>query len=165
MATDIPTREFPDYSIWLYGQPDVPAACLLLQDELDLDVNLVLWCLYAGARGTPLDPATFARADAVGADWREKVVRPLRGVRRWLKGRGPETEAIRQGIIAQEIESELHQQRLIAAAVPLVDGKPSSWMGASNLAAYLRWVGVTPSVDATHAVRTLLERAYPKQGA
>ena len=47
---DIPTQTLPAFSGWLYASDEVPAACLHLQDELGLDVNLLLWCLYAGAR-------------------------------------------------------------------------------------------------------------------
>jgi uncharacterized protein (TIGR02444 family) len=161
MDTRIPTRTFPAFSAWLYVGDDVPAACLLLQDDLGLDVNLVLWCLYAGARGTTLTPAMIATADAACAPWRTHVVRPLREVRRWLKTAGPEAQALRQQVLAQEIDSEWHQQGLINAAVALDDLPASSWVGASNLAAYLRWAHVIPTVDATEAVRTLLASAYP----
>ena len=159
--TPTPTHTLPAFSGWLYAGDDVPAACLHLQDELGLDVNLLLWCLYAGARGTALTPEMIATADAACAPWRTHVVRPLREVRRWLKTAGPQAEALRKQVLAQEIDSEWHQQGLIEAAVPL-DSKPaSSWIGASNLAAYVRWAQVTPTVASTEAVRTLLASAYP----
>jgi hypothetical protein len=85
----------------------------------------------------------------------------LREVRRWLKTAGPQAEALRKQVLAQEIDSEWHQQGLIEAAVPLDDKPTSSWIGASNLAAYVRWAQVTPTVAATEAVRTLLASAYP----
>lgn len=161
MDTRIPTQTLPAYSGWLYAGNEVPAACLLLQDELGLDVNLVLWCLYAGARGTTLTEEMIATADAACAPWRANVVRPLREVRRWLKTAGPEAQALRKQVLAQEIDSEWHQQGLIDAAVALGEHPPSSWIAASNLAAYLRWAKLTPTVAATEAVRTLLASAYP----
>lgn len=161
MDTRIPTQNLPAFSGWLYAGDAVPAACLQLQDELGLDVNLLLWCLYAGARGTTLTPEMIAAADAACAPWRAHVVRPLREVRRWLKTAGPKAEALRKQVLAQEIDSEWYQQDLIDAAVTLDCLPASSWVGASNLAAYLRWSAVTPSVSATEAVRTLLASAYP----
>jgi uncharacterized protein (TIGR02444 family) len=158
---DIPTQTLSAFSGCLYAGDGVPAACLHLQDELGLDVNLLLWCLYAGARGTALTPEMIATADAACDAWRSNVVRPLREVRRWLKTAGPQAEPLRKQVLAQEIDSEWHQQSLIEAAVTL-DSKPaSSWIGASNLAAYMRWAQVTPTVAATEAVRTLLVSAYP----
>ncbi len=163
MPSAIPPKDFPDYSVQLYALPDVPRACLTLQDELGLDVNLVLWCLFAGARGTPLDEDRIAAADAAAATWRDNVVVHLRQVRRWMKGRDEEVEVLRQALIAQEIQCELHEQRLISRAVPLAAGPASAWTGAANLAAYLRWCGLTPTVAATHAIQTLLERAFPRE--
>jgi uncharacterized protein (TIGR02444 family) len=70
----------------VYGQPDVPAACQLLQDRFDLDVNVLLFAAFLGAvRAQVLTPASL---DTVcrGVDaWQCDVVRPLRGVRRRLK--------------------------------------------------------------------------------
>jgi uncharacterized protein (TIGR02444 family) len=161
MDSHIPTQTLPAFSGWLYVGDEVPAACLMLQDDLGLDVNLLLWCLYAGARGTTLTPEMISDADASCAPWRDNVVRPLRDVRRWLKTAGPEAQALRKQVLAQEIASEWRQQELIEAAVPLDRLPASSWVGASNLAAYLRWAKVTPTVAATEAVRTLLASAYP----
>ncbi|WP_187394963.1 TIGR02444 family protein [Pigmentiphaga aceris] len=158
---DIPTQTLPAFSGWLYAGDDVPAACLHLQDELGLDVNMLLWCLYAGVRGTALTSEMIATADAACAPWRAHVVHPLREVRRWLKTAGPQAQALRKQILAQEIDSEWHQQGLIEAAVSLDRQPASSWIGASNLAAYMRWAQVTPTVEATQAVRTLLASAYP----
>jgi len=161
MDTRTPPHTLAAFSSSLYTGNEVPAACLLLQDELGLDVNLVLWCLYAGARGTTLTPDMITTADAACAPWRANVVRPLREVRRWLKTAGPDAQALRQQVLAQEIDSEWFQQGLIDAAVALEDLPASSWVAASNLACYLRWAKATPTVEATCAVRTLLASAFP----
>ena len=82
-----PAEPFWDYSLELYGRPGVAAACLALQERHGLDVNLLLLCCWAGARGIELDERRLGRLQAAVAGWQDEVVRPLRALRRGLKAR------------------------------------------------------------------------------
>lgn len=105
--------EVRDYALSLYGREGVPAACLLLQDRLGLDVNLLLFAAFMGrTRGRAMTAADVAAAEARVAAWHAEVVRPLRAVRRRLKS-GPApapseaTAALRARLQDLEIAAEL----------------------------------------------------------
>ncbi len=75
-----------EFAVDFYGQPGIQDACLKLQDEANVDVIHLIAVLYADVvLGNPVsaeDISTF-RLEAEG--WREAVVLPLRGIRRFLK--------------------------------------------------------------------------------
>jgi uncharacterized protein (TIGR02444 family) len=119
-----PTRDatpFWRFSLALYGRPGVPPACLAMQDEAGVDVNVLLFVLYLADRGRRLAATDVARIAAMTAAWRADVVRPLRGVRRALKDHpapfgGPTAEALRARVKRIELEAERIQQETIEAA-------------------------------------------------
>lgn len=113
-------------------------ACLTLQERLGLDVNLLLFCLWAGRCGHRLEPGELSALQAAATPWHEAVVRPLRGVRRALKGSGdPEREALRQRIKADELEAERLEQDLLHARLPLAPQAADRAAARANLLAYL----------------------------
>ena len=74
-----------DFSQDLYGRPGVAEACLSLQDRRGLDVNILLFCCWAGMRGQALTVEALAACLDTVRPWQDQVVKPLRAVRRWLK--------------------------------------------------------------------------------
>ena len=92
-ATPWPDCAFWDFSLALYAQPGIEALCLMLQDELDLDVNLVLLAAWTASRGTRLEPDLAARLRSVGEAYQTTVMRPFRAARRGL-GCWPEAAAL-----------------------------------------------------------------------
>ncbi len=46
-----PSSPFWDYSLGIYRKPGVADACIALQDEFGLDVNMLLACLWFSAEG------------------------------------------------------------------------------------------------------------------
>ena len=127
-----------DFSLRLYGEPGVAEACLALQDRLGADVNLLLFCCWAGQRGQALGEADLDRLQAVAAPWQRQVVAPLRSARRWLKGQGGAgAEALREEIKRLELEAERLEQDRLQAVLPLPDGPASLDSAAMNLERYL----------------------------
>ncbi|MEQ8935230.1 MAG: TIGR02444 family protein, partial [Amphiplicatus sp.] len=128
------TDDFPfwTFSLAVYGRGGVPEACLALQEAYGIDVNLLLFCCWAGAGGTALDEAAMKRcADAAGA-WHGEIVRGLRTVRQRLKGgfgsvRGEDAEALRRKILGLELEAEKIEQGLLAGtmSVPAAPAIPA----------------------------------------
>ena len=49
--SDFPDHPFWDFSLIVYMTPGVGPACVALQEAHELDVNIVLFCLWAGASG------------------------------------------------------------------------------------------------------------------
>lgn len=163
------------FSIGLYAQPGVAPRCLELQDRFGVDVNVLLFCLHAGASGRALQPADIAALEqAVGA-WREQVVAPLRGVRRWLKSPpapfdDPHTAGLREGLKRIELESERLQQMAMARVLSLAgsgDAPTAEPEAAStnNLARYLATLMPTLPDVAIDASAALLHIAHPGQPA
>ena len=82
----VPLRQF---ALAVHDIEGVPAACVLLQDRFDLDVNVLLLGAYIGVQGKTLAAEDVDAARAVVDAWHDEVVRPLRAVRRRLKSGPP----------------------------------------------------------------------------
>lgn len=146
---------FWDFSLSVYRKPGVADACLRLQDEAGLDVNLVLFtCWIAGVREAPLSDAEMREVVALTQDWRERVVVPLRRIRRELKGGSeglpPEAvESFRSEIKRIELASERRQQDMLFAFADTLgtagSGLPTAERAMENMGRYLSVSGVDAS--------------------
>nr|WP_228575073.1 TIGR02444 family protein [Halomonas sp.] len=72
-----------DFALAFYARPGVEAACLLLQDEADVDVCELLWHCWLHRHGLTLvaEPAPLVAIRR----WQREVTVPLRALRRRLK--------------------------------------------------------------------------------
>jgi uncharacterized protein (TIGR02444 family) len=119
-APKIPESKSPfwQFSIKFYQVPEVPPACIELQDQGGVDVNVLFFLLWLATQNRALDKAQVAEIDrAIGA-WREMAVVPLRQVRRALKSPPPvmtadAAEGFRTRIKAVELEAERLQQEAL----------------------------------------------------
>jgi len=141
---------FWQFSLRFYALPDVAPACLALQDEANVDVNLLLLLLFLADNGRAVTRDDVARLDAAIAPWRSQVVEPLRALRRRIKtGVGDippnASEPFRNMVKKVELEAErVEQGRLENLAVDL--GKPADRLAAAraNLAVYEAHLGPLP---------------------
>ena len=162
-----PSHPFWDYSLHLYGQPGVEDACLTLQDEFDLDVNIVLFCLWTGSEGPgQLTTAELAECIARGGQWQREVVQRLRYIRRTLKreelGATPElVEVFRPRAQRLELAAEHAQQLLLASITPAKRGNTDSGAAIKNLRAYFEETGLANDGTAGNAVMLILQSAFP----
>jgi uncharacterized protein (TIGR02444 family) len=132
------------FSLHFYRQAGVAEACIALQDECGVDVNLLLFLLWLAAGRRQLSAGNVKDLDAAVRDWRQLTIVPIRDVRRKLKGAATlveanKQEAFRTKIKAIELEAERLQQealyshsrsaRLGSEAAPAVAAR-------ANLAAY-----------------------------
>jgi uncharacterized protein (TIGR02444 family) len=156
---------FWEYALTLYAEPGVERACLDLQDLCGLDVNTLLLCCWAGGRGVPLSADNLASAASVLAPWQDAAVRPLRAIRRRLKGwSGPlaaeQVRDFRDAIKRQELEAERVAQRiLVAALADALKRTSDAPRVADNLAAYLRTAGLQPNARDREALDLLTAAA------
>lgn len=160
--------DFWNFSVAVYGQPGVAPACLALQDEWQLDVNVLLFCLFAASRGHTLQANELQALEEAVRPWREQVVRPLRAVRRWLKA--PQVPAaldigsLRQQVQGLELLAERSQQMAMTNLVALGSGAPSAEVAAGNLQAYARLAGCAVEGAAKQALCDLWVAAHPSLG-
>jgi uncharacterized protein (TIGR02444 family) len=106
------------FSLAFYRQPGVADACIRLQEEAGVDVNLLLFLLWHATLRRAVSGAEVEALERRIAPWRETVVVALRGVRRALKSPpalvAPATaELFRTRIKAIELEAERLQQEAL----------------------------------------------------
>lgn len=167
-----------DFALAVYAAEGVEAACLALQDRHGLDVNLLLYCCWAGLREpAALPPARLAAALAAVAPWQREVVAPLRALRRRLRRSVGEfapagTAPLRRAVKALELDAEYLALRRLAAHVAAasagaevagaeVAAEAPARMRA-NLDAYLRITGVAAVADCAEELAPLMAAALAR---
>ena len=159
---DRTARELWTFSLAVYDQPGVATACLGLQDRHGLDVNLLLYCCWAGVRGATLSAAQIRALQRAAAAWSAEVVQPLRAVRRRLKTeRDDEAQDLRAKVLQLEIEAERLEQARLLAALPLAAGEPEPRKAGANLRAYLKSRKVTMTESEVAELAALLCACFP----
>jgi uncharacterized protein (TIGR02444 family) len=133
------------FSLQFYRQPRVADACIALQEESGVDVNLLMFLLWNATRRRTFLPDQVDWIESKISAWRESAVIPLRSVRRALKVStllvpAPAAEAFRTKIKAVELEAERLQQEAmydLEPHVPSGEEAPSTADAASaSIAAY-----------------------------
>ena len=142
------------FSVAVYDRPGVREACLRLQDEAGLDVNVLLYCLWRAAHGADLETAELSARLAALEPWMAVAVRPLRSLRRSLKAAAPAlpSDAMRlaSDLSALELEAERTAQGLILSAVPEPQGVasgPAPERAHAHLSLYAGLVGARPAAS------------------
>ena len=158
------TNPFWTFSLGYYRGAGVSEACLELQDNCGVDVNVMLFLLWQATLKRQLGATQVkALAEKVGP-WQIDVIGPIRGLRRMLKGNAPlldkgPAELFRTRIKAIELESErLQQEAMFALAVGLAtENAPTVEVAArANVAAYEQALGRTLAPDAVSVLVTAL---------
>jgi len=99
---DAPLWEF---ALCLYARHGVEAACLLLQEEADVDVCELLWLCWLHSHGLTCDEPT----DPIRR-WQREVTIPLRRLRRALKAEAERRESV--AVLRRTLqEAELQAER------------------------------------------------------
>jgi uncharacterized protein (TIGR02444 family) len=133
------------FSLGFYRRPGVAAACIRLQDEAGIDVNLLFYLLWLATSQRGLTGAEVAAIERQIAPWREQVVKPLRGIRRAIKTPpaaidSATAEAYRTKVKGLELEAErVQQEALYALAQSSAYATPAPSPDAAaraNIAAY-----------------------------
>jgi uncharacterized protein (TIGR02444 family) len=138
------------FSLRLYALPEVAPACLTLQDEAGVDVNLLLFLLFLADGGRAVSRADVARLDGAIAPWRLQVVEPLRTLRRQLKtgiGDVPlsRSEGFRNIVKKVELEAERLEQGVLERFAGEIGNRTTrSEAARTNLAAYAEHLGGLP---------------------
>jgi len=145
------TTPFWRFSLHFYRHPGVSEACIALQDDCGVDVNLLLFLLWLADDGQLLSADEVKKLDDQVRDWRNLTIIPIREVRRKLKGArtlldAGKQELFRNKVKAVELEAERLQQEVLyafAQSGPLGQQAAPSAAARGNVSAYERIMNVT----------------------
>ncbi len=159
-GTDDAGAAFWRFSLALYARPGVADALIALQDRAGLDVNLILFGLWVGARhGLNLECDRFAAATEATAEL-NGVVRNIRALRRQLGA--ADSDILRRALLQLELAAERQVQRRLALCVTAgtLSQAPGDRRSAAqaNLARYLRDESESPEAAALRRELTALTR-------
>jgi uncharacterized protein (TIGR02444 family) len=139
---------FWHFSLGLYRAPGVADACIRLQDEAGVDVNLLFFLLWNASLKRQLSSAEVQAVDGRVAGWRQAAVIPLREIRRALKSAAGliepgAAELFRTRVKGLELEAERLQQETLfglAQSAALGESAVSAKAAArANFAAYEKY--------------------------
>jgi uncharacterized protein (TIGR02444 family) len=143
------------FSLQFYRLPKVADACIALQEEAGVDVNLLLFLLWHARQRRRLSAAEVAALEQKIAPWRDITVIPLRSVRRALRSppalvEASTAEAFRNRVKAAELEAERLQQEAMFMLAPLgAEAADTAGAARANVAAYEDMLSVTFPPDAS----------------
>ena len=149
------------FSLQLYRQPAAADACIQLQDEAGVDVNLLFFLLWLALQRRAFSESEVEWLESKVGPWRDATVIPIRNVRRALKVPpaligGATAELFRTKIKAVELEAERLQQEAmyeLAPTMPLGQTAPSPAEAArANIGAYATMLGKSFSPPAVEAL-------------
>lgn len=106
------TNEFWAFSLATYAIDGVAENLLAVQDTLDLDVNVLLYATWLASCDLKMTEPHLAALEGCIGQWRQRVVLPLRVLRRALRDY-PDASAVREAIKALELQSERQQQDMM----------------------------------------------------
>ena len=159
-----PEHPFWDFSLSTYGSAGVSEACLALQEAHGADVNILLFCAWAGCNGASLDRNQVEAACAAVNGWHREIVRPLRSVRQRLKTAlddcppGDLQPALRARIQKIELDAEHIEQLRLAALADDVDTGATTLDEAAartNMKTYLSVIEADMAAETRDAIDTI----------
>lgn len=106
---------FWHFSCTLYAEPAIQKACLRLQEQRGLNVNLLLYCFWLGFAVNPLSQEEFLQACEQVRQWQNEITNPLRALRKQVKMLNCDNNTIwltdfYKQLLHQELCSEAVQQ-------------------------------------------------------
>jgi uncharacterized protein (TIGR02444 family) len=152
---------FWTFSLGYYRGAGVSEACLELQDNCGVDVNVVLFLLWLASQKRRLGADLVKRLADEVRPWQTEVIVPIRALRRRLKtgapllDRGP-AELFRTKIKAIELESERLQQEAMYALAAELAAEPAPSTAAAARASIAAYQDVLGRPLTAAAVDTLI---------
>lgn len=163
---DILEHDFWRYSVKLYSKKAVETGCLLLQNTHNLNLNIILYCLYHPAHGRGIISIRELEKVAFVVDnFHKKITGNVRKSRQsWKKLSA--SSAVYQDLFQLELTAEQIEQAIIMEALFSVAQKNRSEREKLNdciasLNNYFCQKNVILNTNTRKAVVTLLQYAFP----
>ncbi len=167
--------KFPDSELWRYSTQiyqitDVENSCLQLQNQFDADVNILLYCCWAGEKKIPLSSEELSTMQATTAPW-QNILKPLRDARQMMKQHvipipADQRQQTVNNMSELELNAEHMEQLALEACVDITAKTPSAELSsteccAQNLFTYLQMLNAVNAIsDITEQVTALLNGIY-----
>lgn len=169
-----PQESFRNFAVRTYCSEDTSEACLILQNEYGADVNLLLFCCWMGITRGEVEVETFNEVMEFSHTWADRVVRPLRNVRSWMKTEGCPDPAIplescmklRERIKKAELEAEQLQEDAMQSLVDTISAvtlrtAEQARAAAHNLRHYCDAEGIDSNPQVQAQLDVILRAAIP----
>jgi uncharacterized protein (TIGR02444 family) len=129
-----------------YRQPGVENLCLVLQQTLKANVNMVLWAQWLEEHNMMLTPTLLLAGKTAIENWHQHVVSPVRDARYWIKNETAQQQHLQSlydALKSVELDAERHELKLLHAvsSIPHTDA-PASTQAGNNVRNYLHTLGV-----------------------
>ncbi len=149
-----------EFAVAVYSRPGVEHACLVLQDSYGLDVDVLLFAVWLGARGESLGPVLDGGL-AISEKW-QAVIGPLRATRRALKAM-PQSETVgslRAAVKAAELSAE-HAELDALEVLAGIPGQGGRATAEANLRRYFSALNIAADLLGRDEVLRILDAAFP----
>ncbi len=155
------TMAFWPFAEDLYSQSGVADHCLWLQDHCEVDVVMLLFCLWAGKYRGALSREHLEQLLAETERWSAHLIRPLRGARRWLKAEAEQGSGLYQQLKTVELaaEQQLIERLEAALEASATDNTPGGGAAGANLEDYLVLADIRLPSEGQRRARALVDRA------
>lgn len=166
-----PDNPFWDFSIDFYSQVGVEKRLIYLQESLNIDVNLLLYCYWAASIGGQILTESKIRNAVMRVKaWQKETVFPLREVRTKLKFEPyPDdkiwSNEVRNKVKVAELEAERFEQLLLYNQEELI-GKPQLTLrekrslAEMNVTVYLKCVDINTNQETEIILEWLLSNLF-----
>lgn len=167
------TDKFWNFSVRTYGVERVSEACLALQAEQGVDVNMLLYCCWVASVYGEFGDEMFDAALRFSRSWRKDVVGPLREVRTRMKhesycdhpGLAESQTQLRENVKRVELDAEKIQQTALETFAPRAMPQPpvsdQRRFAAANLRRYCGARSVVIAGETLEQLSLILSAAFP----
>ena len=158
---------FWDWSVSNYEKAGVADRLLELQDDLKLNVNLVLWCIWAAEDHAPIQEFAMRQAIEACSGISENVTLRIRSARKWIKSNMTAEVALYEALKTIELDAERIEQGKLSSISQrfLQTGDQNQETDRNrariNLALYLRLAGAINMKNfSVHLIESLLDSIF-----
>lgn len=171
MTTPEPGRSFWQWSLDHYAKDGVSTALLRLQDDINLNVNILLWCIWSARDYEEIPDLAMRKAHDLTTSWSSGIAQGLRQVRRALKTPPRQVDAekagaLRKAVKKAELDAEEIEQNMLeklAADALSISASPTAHESRArrNLVQYAALAGAAKHPNfGTHLLENLITSIF-----
>ncbi|MEM1243553.1 MAG: TIGR02444 family protein [Pseudomonadota bacterium] len=164
----IPNHAFWNFSVKFYNDDSIASALHLLQTKHQLNINIILYCIYCGLSGRgAINSVQINQLNHAVEVWHRKITKAIRQLNRRVKQYRDFDAKIHELIFSTELLTEQIEQSIIVDTVPVRAIKRRANQlkiddAIKSLHHYFESKKINLLRDTLIAVKTILTKAFPK---